>query len=109
MNLNIKRVNLLEVSSDILDIQFISATATVSVVHTDLGETDLKELGDVDQESSEDGWEEITEDSAGPGLDLPVVVRPTDCQEPLNTHRHNYVDTAAHTDPRNGNKIYNQM
>ena len=90
---------MLEVSSDILDIQFISATATVSVVHTDLGEPDLPELGEVHQESGQAGGEEIGEEPAGPGLDLPVVVRPADRQESLNTNCQQQEDAQTEHDP----------
>ena len=95
----VKRVNLPEVSSDILDIQFISATATVSVVHTDLGDPDLQELGQVDQEGGQAGREEIGEEPAGSGLALPEVVRPADRQESLNTNCQQQEDTQAEHDP----------
>ena len=83
---SVHKISYYEVSSDIQDIQFKLPTATVRVVHTDLGETDLKELGEIDQDSSEDGGEEIREESTGSGLTLSVMVGPADGQESLNTN-----------------------
>ena len=80
-------------------LQFILATATVSVVHTDLRETDFKELGQIDKERTEEGREEITEDSTGAGLDLSVVVRPHYGQVSLNTNCQDDEDTQTHHDP----------
>ena len=80
-------------------LQVISPTATVSVVHTDLGETDFKELGQIDQESSQEGREEITEESTGAGLPLSVVVRPHYGQVSLNTNCQDQEDTQTQHDP----------
>ena len=80
-------------------LQFKLSTATVSVVQADLRETDLKELGQIDQESRQEGREEITEDSAGAGVDPSVVVRPTNSQISLNTNCEDEEDTQTHDDP----------
>ena len=80
-------------------LQFIFPTATVSVVHTDLWETDLEELCNIDEESSQEGREEIAEDTTGAGLDLSVVVRPTDGQVSLNTNCYDEEDAQTQHDP----------
>ena len=59
----------------------------------------LKELGDVDCQSSQQGGEDVDDDPVAPALHLPVVVRSTDSQVPLHTHSYDQVDTGTHTYP----------
>ena len=59
----------------------------------------LQELGDVDEDGAEDGRDDVEDDPLRPGLNLPVVMRPTDSEEPLHPDGHDDVDTAAHADP----------
>ena len=69
----------------------------------------LQKLGDVDEDGAEDGREDVEDDPLGLGLDLPVVVRPADSEEPLQSHRHDDVDAAAHADPGRGNSLVSQL
>ena len=65
--------------------------------------TDLQELGEIDEESSQEGREEIAEQPAGAGLALSVVVRPADGCVSLNTNCQDQEDTQTQHDP--GNQI----
>ena len=62
-------------------------------------DSDLEELGDVDKDGSEDGWEEVAEDPGGAPLDLPVVVGPAHCEVPLHPHCYDQVDAQTQNYP----------
>ena len=59
----------------------------------------LKELGDVDCQSSQQGGEDVDDDPVAPALDLPVVVRSTDSQISLHTDTNDEEDAAADAHP----------
>ena len=52
----------------------------------------LQELGYVDEDGAEDGREDVEDDPLGLGLNLPVVVRPADSEEPLQGDTEHDVD-----------------
>ena len=82
-------------------LQLVHSTAALGVVHADLGEADLEELGDVDGEGGEDGGKDVGEDpgvGVG-GLELSVVVRSADRQVALHRHGYDEVDAEAENYP----------
>ena len=76
-----------------------NTAATVSEVNTVLSSLNLKEFGDIDRKSGQQGGEDVDDDPVAPALHLPVVVRSTDSQVPLHPHGNDQVDTRAHADP----------
>ena len=86
-------------------LQFINLTTAVREVHTDLGLPDLKELGDIDEEGSKDGREEVGDDPGGASLHLSIVMRSAHGLVSFNCHGEDQEDTQTQNYPET---VHNQ-
>ena len=78
------------------------SAATMSKVHAVFNTFDLKEFGDVNDESSREGRKNVGDDSTGSSLHLPIMMRPTDGKISFYANSKNEINTGTKANPEIG-------
>ena len=76
-------------------------TVTSCIVNTIIDSFNFKKLGEVNNDSSSDSRKDVEDDSAGFGLNLSVVMRPTYSKISLYTDTKDKVDAGTQAYPKN--------